>query len=624
MMRTGSSCHEGQTVSLPRRASWFDKSEILILLLGLFLILCGAVLTIRHDYRTTLGSWKARLSQAVRQQAWTLRTSLDQSRDDAQLLANFAPTSELLGTNAPKAAALREQAAGLFHDFRNVYDYSALCLFDSKKNVVLQVSSASSPWVNVASTRAFSELFRQAMQTGRYQVREIQTSEQALFLIFAMPVFPNNAAGHSPDEHKPPIGVVSMFDPFAKELLMLLNSKEFHMRTAETILLELHDGETNTSRPRYVTGEAVNRKSSLADTLRKGAEEAVENRATFGEYIDYRGIPVVAAMERISSLESVVILKLNRDEALAEFQRTARIEAFTAGAIALAYLALILVLRGNRVEHRMRGQLRAEHFLNERLETTVAERTRELAQINLELESRVQHRTAELEAANKELAAFSYSVSHDLRAPLRGIDGWGQALLEDYGSQLDEVGRQYLNRVLSETKRMGHLIENMLLLSRLSQDEMHLNPVDLSALAQKITNALRDSNLNRAIRFVIEPHLIVSGDARLLEIALTNLFSNAVKFTSARSSALIEFGKVQQKEETRFFIRDNGAGFDMKYSGILFGPFQRLHKESEFSGTGIGLAIVQRVIARHGGRVWADARVEQGATFWFTLGAVAE
>jgi light-regulated signal transduction histidine kinase (bacteriophytochrome) len=271
----------------------------------------------------------------------------------------------------------------------------------------------------------------------------------------------------------------------------------------------------------------------------------------------------------------------------------------------------------------MRRELRQEHFENERLESTVAERTKQLAQINAELESRVQHRTAELETANKELAAFSYSVSHDLRAPLRGIDGWGQALLEDYGSQLDVMGREYLNRVLTETRRMGHLIEDMLLLSRLSQDEMHLNPVDLTAIAEKITSALTDANPNRLIRFIIAPSLVVSGDARLLEIAMNNLFSNAVKFTSRQPSALIEFGKTQNKEEVEFFIRDNGAGFDMKYSSSLFGPFQRLHQESEFSGTGIGLAIVQRVIARHGGRVWADAHVDHGATFWFTLGAAA-
>ncbi len=233
----------------------------------------------------------------------------------------------------------------------------------------------------------------------------------------------------------------------------------------------------------------------------------------------------------------------------------------------------------------------------------------------------MQHRTAELESANKELAAFSYSVSHDLRAPLRGIDGWGQALLEDYGSKLDEVGRQDLERVLKETERMGNLIEDMLLLSRLSQDEMHLNPVDLTAIAEKISCTLRDAHPDRVIRFVIAPNLVVLGDARLLEIAMMNLFSNAVKFTSQRESALIEFGKTQKKEEVEYFIRDNGAGFDMKYSGSLFGPFQRLHQESEFSGTGIGLAIVQRVIARHGGRVWADAHVDHGATFWFTLGA---
>jgi signal transduction histidine kinase len=244
----------------------------------------------------------------------------------------------------------------------------------------------------------------------------------------------------------------------------------------------------------------------------------------------------------------------------------------------------------------------------------------DVLRVNAELEQRVRQRTTQLEAANRELEAFAYSVSHDLRAPLRGIDGWSLALLEDYGGSLDDAGRQYLNRVRSETQRMGHLIDDMLQLSRVSRGEMKADPVDLASLANGITAKLQDAQPERSMEFVIEPHLVASGDGRLLDIALTNLLSNAVKFTGTRNKALIEFGRIEKEGEMAFYVRDNGVGFDMAHTGNLFGAFQRLHKVSEFPGSGIGLATVQRVVRRHGGRVWAEAFLDRGATFWFTLG----
>ncbi len=244
----------------------------------------------------------------------------------------------------------------------------------------------------------------------------------------------------------------------------------------------------------------------------------------------------------------------------------------------------------------------------------------EIRQLNSQLEERVRQRTSELEIANEELESFSYSVSHDLRAPLRGIDGWSLALAEDYAAQLDARALQYLDRVRSETQRMGLLIDDMLQLSRISSTEMRLIPIDLTGIARGIAVRLREANSDRRIEFVIEPDLTAPGDARLLEIALTNLLANAVKFTGPRESARIEFGVTNRGGEHVFHVRDNGVGFDMAYASTLFGAFQRLHKTTEFPGTGIGLAIVQRVIHRHSGRVWAEAERGQGATFYFTIG----
>ena len=239
----------------------------------------------------------------------------------------------------------------------------------------------------------------------------------------------------------------------------------------------------------------------------------------------------------------------------------------------------------------------------------------EIGRLNQDL----RRQTAQLNTANKELEAFSYSVSHDLRAPLRGIDGWSLALLEDYGEKLDDEGRKYLNRVRAETQQMGRLIDDMLKLSRVTQAEMRLIPVDLTALAHGIAARLQEGVQHRRIEFIIEPALKADGDKSLLDIVLTNLLDNAVKFTGPRSHARIEFGLAKADGCPVFFVRDNGVGFDMTYASKLFGTFQRLHKPSEFPGTGVGLATVQRIIHRHGGRIWVEALTDQGTTFYFTL-----
>jgi PAS domain S-box-containing protein len=240
--------------------------------------------------------------------------------------------------------------------------------------------------------------------------------------------------------------------------------------------------------------------------------------------------------------------------------------------------------------------------------------------LNAEFEERVEDRTAQLEAANKELEAFSYSVSHDLRSPLRAVDGFSLALLEDYGEALDATGRDYLGRVRAASQRMGLLIDDLLRLSRVSRDSMTPRRIDLSKLARATIADLRAREPERAVEVLIEPHVLCTADRRLLGIALDNLLGNAWKFTAGRPDARIEFGAIDDGSASPvYFVRDNGAGFDADYAGGLFQPFQRLHRSDEYPGTGIGLAIVNRVITRHGGRIWAEGAVGGGATFSFTL-----
>ncbi len=243
----------------------------------------------------------------------------------------------------------------------------------------------------------------------------------------------------------------------------------------------------------------------------------------------------------------------------------------------------------------------------------------EIRRLNTMLELRVFERTAQLTAANKELEAFSYSVSHDLRTPLRSIDGFSQALLEEYREKLDDQGSDYLNRVRTATQRMGQIIDDLLELARLSRSELNIVPVDLSLIAREIASEISNSRPERRMSFRIAEGLIAAGDPKLLRLVVENLLANAWKFTGEKEEGTIEFGVTDVDGKSAYFVRDDGAGFDMTYRDKLFAPFQRLHKTDEFPGTGVGLTIVQRIIHRHGGEVWGVGEVGKGATFYFTL-----
>ncbi len=270
--------------------------------------------------------------------------------------------------------------------------------------------------------------------------------------------------------------------------------------------------------------------------------------------------------------------------------------------------AVVLYVAARRYERRGRDAVAA-----------LIDSRNEVRRVNADLERRVAERTRQLEAANRELEAFAYAVSHDLRAPLRSMSGFSQILQENAPQGLDEKSRHYLQRIHDASMRMSGLIEDLLNLSRIGRSELTARPISLSQIAAEAAAAIRERHPTRDVQLDIAPGMEVSADPRLLRIALENLLSNAWKYTSRTAQARVCVGTEAGDQGPVYFVRDNGVGFDMKYADKLFVPFQRLHPESEFPGSGIGLVTVQRIVARHGGRVWADAKPDQGATFYFTL-----
>lgn len=398
--------------------------------------------------------------------------------------------------------------------------------------------------------------------------------------------------------------------------------------------------------------DAALKRSIAKDELRVPMTQALlKNEQPPADSTDYRGKEIYAAIRYIEETDWGLVVKIDKDEIhipINRFRNLLLITIFIAAIVAILISLWFsrsvtgpIISLANTVRRVDDGDLSARSELTSDdevgmlatvfndmtdkllglysgLEDKVKKRTEEVTKLNEELK----RHSIELDSINKELETFNYSVSHDLRAPLRAIDGFSLALLEDYNERLDEQGRDYLQRVRAATQRMGHLIDAMLRLSRLSRSEMRIGTVDLSVIAREITNELSKDQPERKAEFIIQDRMTTKGDINLLRILLENLIGNAWKFTANTPEPKIEFGVNLEAGDKVYFVSDNGSGFEMAYANKLFAPFQRLHSDTEFPGLGIGLATVKRIIYRHGGTIRAEAEVGKGAAFYFKLNVV--
>ena len=472
-------------------------------------------------------------------------------------------------------------------------------LFIDKDGQVCFATPADRNWLGPKAKKTVLE----TLKSGKIAVNDLHTSKMMPGTVDMDIFIPLGPAVNGPGMTRKPVGVL-MFEINPHEFLYpLIQAWPVPSRTGETLLVRREgDNVVYLNELRHKKNTALSLQLPIRPNTVLPAALAVLGKKGVLEGVDYRGAPVVAVTQGIEGTPWFLVAKVDRDEIFSPLRK----EAFTTGTVVFvlilsAALALVLIRRSHDIAEGRRNEKR-------------------MSAINIDLERRVEERTKQLEAANKELEAFSYSVSHDLRAPLRGIDGFSLALIEDCGHLLDDKGRHYLERVRTAAQRMGLLIDDLLDLSRVTRSIMNPSEVDLTTIVKKIAGDLQENAVGRQVEWAIAADVRVHGDERLLEVAVRNLLDNAFKFTSRQPSARIEFGAFAEDGQETYFVRDNGAGFDPDYTGKLFGVFQRLHSLEEFEGTGIGLATVKRIIDRHGGRIWADGSVNGGAVFYFTLG----
>jgi signal transduction histidine kinase len=423
-----------------------------------------------------------------------------------------------------------------------------------------------------------------------------------------------------------------IINAYNDDLIDKIASNHKGMGNSGEIVIGLKDGDNIQfiNSLKYPSDATITSKTPLDEKAAEPMRLALDGKHGTMTGHDYRGINVIAAYQHIPAMGWGLVAKMDKAEAFEPLKLLSTL-ALTLGGISATVAISVCVLFSVSSSRSIKEltdatQKLADEDLNYRIKVNRKDELGVLAnsfndmarKLSGEIEEH-KHSKDELAASNKELEAFCYSVSHDLRAPLRSIEGFSKALESDYAEKLDPQGKDYFQRIRRASHHMGQLINDLLNLSRITRSNLNFGIVDLSAMVEKVAADLRNLYPERKVELIVPKEVKAEGDENLLLIALDNLLSNAWKFTKKTTHAKIEFGVNHHDDKDVYFIRDNGAGFEMEYVKKLFAAFQRLHDKSEFEGTGIGLATVQRIIHRHGGRIWAEGEVEHGATFYFTL-----
>jgi len=446
------------------------------------------------------------------------------------------------------------------------------------------------------------------------------------------------------------VGIL-LIESDANNIISLINDYSGLRQTGETFLgRKSIDGKfaLYLTPLRFDPNAALRRKVSITDTSNPLTKSLLEKEQLLTTAIDYRGHEVLAATNYIKRTDWGLIVKIDKSEAFAATRDLIKYIAIITLSLMLlvawvsfAFAKIISkpIIELTKTAHDInegdlaqRAVVRSDDEVGELADAfnnmahnliithyDLAKTNKELQSHREHLEEMVSQRTLELQEKNKELESFAYSVSHDLRSPLRAIDGFSRILIEDYEHKLDDKGKENFYRIRQASQRMGNLIDDLLELSRINRSEIVKQKINLSAKVYLAISRLDTASSGRKVDFVVQPNVFIYGDDSLMDVVIANLIGNAWKYTAKTETAKIEFGEIRKNNELNYFVRDNGIGFDMKYANKLFGAFQRLVGYDEYPGTGIGLATVLRIINRHGGQVWAEGELGKGATFYFTV-----
>ncbi len=501
----------------------------------------------------------------------------------------------------------RKKIASLASPILTDLHFSRVLVFDSEGRMLSSVPEGKD-WCGPTA----KSYVGRTQESGKIMVSDLHQSEMlpgTIDMDFFVPMFPEAQEAGAAQR---PAGVLMLEVNPGEFLFPLIQAWPTNSRTAETLLVRREGDEVvflNELRHRKDT--AFKLRFPVTPDSRLPAAMAVQGKEGTFEGADYRNVPVLSTLRAVKGTPWFMVAKIDADEVFAPLRNQARTAVACVFALIIATAFGVGFMWRRRDEEWIRKQL---EYMDE-LERRVAERTSELAAANKSL----LRQSDELKAVNRELESFSYSVSHDLKAPLRSVDGFAKIIEEDYAEKLDEEGRRLLRIIRDSAKDMGQLIGDLLEFSRMSRKNIEKSTIDMDYLVKDIFKHLSGENQGREIRLEVAVLPQIYGDPTMLRQVVMNLMSNAFKFTRKRQAAVVKAESISGEDEDTFIFRDNGVGFDMEYKDKLFGVFQRLHSAADFEGTGIGLAIVQRIIQRHGGRVWAEGKPGEGASFYFTI-----